>query len=190
MFEHARDIDARAIERPEKQRVLEHAKLRLDAVGVADPADKPAAFFRIGNGIARAHLQPDVPGRLRKQPGKDAQRRTFSRAIRPLQGQHLPRGRSETDVLENAPAAPLAGEILHFDERENGHGSYMSWPARAGHSAIERVILRAWTCAGSGAGSSPPGSIHMLAAIDGERGAGNKPCLIPNQESQAPAHVI
>src|SRR5207237_2994782 len=99
-------------------------------------------------------------------------------------------GGGKTDVPKNAPAAPLAGEILHFDKGENGHGSYMSWPARAGHSAVERVILRAWTCAGAGFGSSPRQSIHMLAAIDGERRAGDEARLIRDQANNAAGDLM
>jgi hypothetical protein len=67
-----------------------HGQLRLHAVIVADPADQPAAFFGIGDRIARTHLHTDFAGGRGKQARQNAQGRAFARAVGTFERQHCP----------------------------------------------------------------------------------------------------
>src|SRR4051812_28075861 len=121
MVEHLGHIDTRPVKRGEETGILENGELRLDAIIMADPANKPAALFGIGNVVPRGHLHTDFAGSLRQEARENAQSRTLARAIRPFQRQYLPRRRGKADVAENPPPGPLTGEVLHFDKAKDSH---------------------------------------------------------------------
>jgi hypothetical protein len=117
-FQRRRRICAAAIKAGEKNQLLDHRQLRLEAILMAKPADKTSALLAVV-AFAAGVFQND-PSRARGQKaGDQPQQRGFAGAIGAFHRQRLARRELERQALEQEAITPRAGELFGGERRDH-----------------------------------------------------------------------